>query len=263
MNAHRSGSTRILVGASSYIDASAAMRLLGRLMGTWQPSLGGVLIEDTESLAICSLPDRRIVTPSGTVVLAPSLSQIRTLIEADARAFRQSLARLAEDAGAPWTFERDRGDLIQTGLRMARAWDVLVIAHRNLHPVAGKVVLMGSPETADSPIMMMSKRLSARLNADPVILTVDTTTRQATAPKPFNRHSFATFDQALAQLARLNTQAVLVDMSRGPVRTAEDLHRIIDVARCPVFVFGTVSAARSLEHTMQIPPGPNTPEQNR
>ena len=258
MNHPPSNGTRILIGASSFVDARAALNLLSRLVRNLRPNIGGVLVEDTASLAICALPNQRIVTPSGTVALAPTLSQIRTLIEADARAFKQSLARLADDAGTPWTFERDTGDLVQTGLNMARAWDILVFAHRNLHPVAGKVVLLNASNATDGPMMEMSKLLSAHLAADRIVLTVNKKTRQAPDATTSNGQKYATLDQALAQLARLNAQAVLVDLSLGPVQTYQQLQRLIEVARCPVFVFGTVLATRLVEHTTQIPPAPDT-----
>lgn len=248
--------TRILVGASSFVDARAALHLLGRLMEKWQPSIGGVLVEDTASLAVCTLPNQRVITPGGTVAMAPTASQIRTLIEADARAFKQSLAQLAGDAGAPWTFERDIGDLVQTGLNMARAWDILIFAHRNLHPIAGKVVLLESSASADSPVRDMAKLLSAHLTAENVVLTVSETAYRTTEDQTSSRQTSATLDEALGRLARLNAQAVLVDLSRGPVHTAEELHRLIEVARCPIFVFGTVSATSLLEHTIQMPPVP-------
>lgn len=257
MNHPAASGTRILVGASSFVDARAALHLLSRLVDRLRPSIGGVLVEDTTSLAICTLPNQRIVTSSGTVALAPTISQIRTLIEADARAFKQSLAQLAGDAGAPWTFERDAGDLIQTGLHMARSWDILVLAHRNVHPVAGKVVLLESSSSADSPMAEMSKLLSAHLSAESVVLTVNKTTPGASDDKTSYNQSYATLDEALGQLARLNAQAVLVDLSLGPIQTSEELHRLIEVARCPVFIFGTVSAARLLEQTTQAPPAPN------
>lgn len=255
--------TRILIGASSFVDARAAMRLLSRLMEKWQPSIGGVLVEDTESLAVCALPNQRVITPGGKIAMAPTASQVRTLIEADARAFKKSLVELADETGAPWTFERDIGDLIQTGLNMARAWDIMIFAHRNLHPIAGKVVLLQSSASADGPMKEMAKLLSAHLGAEYVTLTVsETAHRTSDAQTPSGQIS-ATLDEGLARLARLNAQAVLVDLSRGPVHTAEELHRLIEVARCPVFVFGMMSAANLLEHTIQIPPEPTAGNRSR
>ena len=248
--------TRVLVGASSFVDASAALTLLSRLTDTWQTSIGGVLVEDTASTAICALPNQRVISPSGTIASAPSLSQIRTLMKADARAFEHSLARLATDAGAPWTFERGTGDLIQTGLFMAKAWDILILGYRTLHPIAGKVVLLQSSGAADSPMMEMSKLLSARSRAESVVLTVNKTTGRLPHGKMPKDQTYATLQEALGRLARLNAQAVLVDLSLGPVHTSEDLRRLIEVARCPVFVFGTVSAARLLEHKSQRPTAP-------
>jgi hypothetical protein len=253
--------TRILVGANSFVDARAALHLLARLTGTWQPSIGGLLVEDAVSLAICGLPNQRIVTSSGRVASAPTIAQVRTMIEADARAFKQSLARLAGDVDPHWTFERNTGDLIQTGLHMATGWDILVLAHRNIHPVAGKVVMLEPQNPTDGPMADMSRLLAAHLSAQRVVLTAQGSARPVQEDTSLRHQTYATLNEAFAHLARLNAQAVLVDLSRGPVRTSEELRHLVEVARCPVFVFGTVSAMQMLEHSTQIPPArdPRTP----
>ncbi|MFC6637293.1 hypothetical protein [Sulfitobacter sediminilitoris] len=39
------------------------------------------------------------------------------------------------------------GDLIQQGLRTALSWDILVLAHRSINAVSGKVVFFTAPSS--------------------------------------------------------------------------------------------------------------------
>ncbi len=87
---------RVLVGAGSFADASAALRIVERLPDTFRTELGGVLVEEVDTLAAYQIPKQRIVLVNGTTILAPNLSQVHSLLKADAKAFRQSLARAAE-----------------------------------------------------------------------------------------------------------------------------------------------------------------------
>jgi len=250
MNAATSGSTRILIGASSFADAAVALGLIEQVMHDLQPRLGGMLVDETASLTVSAGPGQRIISASGQVVLAPTPAQFSTLIDADARAFRNALARLAGIAGASWTFQRDIGDLIHKGLNTCAAVDILVFAHRQIHPVAGKVVVLSSPAPTDSNAMTMSRLLARQLMADHLVMT---TGAPGTGKAAGGDHP-GTLDAALTRLARINAQAVFVDLASGPVRSPAQLRRLLDVARCPVFVFGTASAARILEHTTHIPP---------
>jgi prophage DNA circulation protein len=249
-------STRITVGAGSFADASAALRLIERIIHDLRPNLGGILVEETTSLAVCDLPNQRLVSPSGQVVLAPTRAQIAALLEADARAFRQSLAKLADRAGAPWTFQRGAGDLIQMSLDTGAASDIVIFAHRNIHPVAGKIVLLSSSTATQSDVAAMSRMLAQRTSASHMMMAVDDSGETRKGPGAAHPDHFATLQKALSQLARMNAQAVLVDLSRGPVQSAEQLRSLIDVARCPVFAFGMASVTRALAHTTHIPPSP-------
>ncbi len=55
---------------------------------------------------------------------------------------------------------------------------------------------------------------------------------------------------------RTNAQAVLVDLTEGPIRSPDDLARLLEVSRCPLIVFGTSNTNTMLEHSTQIPPPP-------
>lgn len=253
MTAPANNMTRIMISASSFADAAEAMRLIERIIGDGHPTLGGVLVEEATSLAICDLPNQRVVSPSGQVNEAPSRMELGALLDADARAFRTSLGQLAQRMGAQWAFQRAFGDLVQQSLETGGACDILVIAHRKVHPVAGQVVLLSSSTGRSTEISDLSKQLAQRISARQVELVVDEGTP---APEPSQGVHFDGLDAALAHLAKLNAQAVLLDCAHGPVRTGDALRRVIDAARCPVLAFGLASLVPPIEHTTQIPPSP-------
>ena len=252
----RSG-LRILVGAGCFVDAAAALRIVARLPDGSLAGLGGVLVEESDMLATCQIPRQRVVSASGVTATAPSLAQVRALLKADAKAFQQSLARTADPTGAGWVFAQDSGELVGTALRAAKDWDVLVIGHRKVHRIPGKIVSLESPHTLPDAVSEVSDRLAKRLSADRIVFSVEPAGGEMTAPQSSDRFRFETLDRAIEALARMNAQAVLLDLARGPVRTPADLARLLEAARCPLVVFGASGMNAMLEHSTHIPSAPD------
>lgn len=261
---------RLLIGAGSFADAQAALRLAERLAETLSGDLGGLLVEETVVTEIVDRPGQRVVTSSGTVVVAPSPRQVRTLMESDARAFRDSLSGLARARTRKWSFERRQGDLIGGLRESARGWDVLLLGHRPMHQRAGRVVLISPPGGAARDAADLAHDLARALRTDLVALsfgpeTAETSATPATpktpaapaADEPRGEHEhFASEPALLARLGRLNATAVVLDLAAGPLRSYDQLRRLLDAARCPVLVFGAAGGEMSIGHTTQIPPAP-------
>ncbi|MEH6647607.1 hypothetical protein [Sulfitobacter sp.] len=246
---------RILVGAGCFVDAAAALRIVARLPGGFLAGLGGILVDEIDTLATCQIPRQRIVSASGVTAIAPSLSQVRALLKADARAFQKSLARAADPAGAGWVFAQDKGELVSTALRAATGWDILVIGYREVHQIPGKIVVLDTAGPQRDALTEVSDCLSKHLSADRIVFSVAAEGNGKTA-RPSERVAFETLDQALKALACTNAQVVLVDLAHGPVHNLVDLARLLEVARCPLIVFGTSSMNALLQHSAQIPPIP-------
>jgi hypothetical protein len=252
---------RILVGAGSFVDAAAALRIVARLPVGFLAGIGGILVEDIDTLATCQIPRQRIVSASGVMARAPSLSQVRALLKADARAFQQSLARTADPTGVGWVFAQDKGQLVSTALRAAAGWDVLLIGYRKVHQMPGKIVVLESASPPRDAVAEVADRLSKHLSADRIVFSVGTKGERNTSGPP-DRLPFETLDDALKALTHTNAQAVLVDLAHGPVHNPSDLARLLEVARCPLIVFGMSGMNALLEHSTQIPPSPNRTGQN-
>lgn len=248
---------RILVGAGSFADAAAALRIAERLAADLTADLGGVLIEEVNTLAICEIPNQRIVLISGATMIAPNRSQVRAVMQADARAFEQSLMRSARTTGATWVFARETGDLVGTALQVAVGWDILVIGYRQVHAIPGKIVVLRGDDAPNDDMEAAARVLAHQLSADQIVLTVGAGRKKA---KPINaeKHNhFRSLQEVMNVLARTNAQAVFVDLESGPVRGPDDLARLLDVSRCPVIVFGAPKLAALLDHNTKRAPAPN------
>ena len=245
---------RILVGASSFADAAAALNLARRVTTDMVQSIGGLLVDEDSTRMICALPHQRIISTRGTLLFRPSQAQLHTLMNADARAFEHLLQEIAGPAALDWSFERQVGDLVHTAMRAAAGWDVLIFGYRSCHPFAGKVVAFAPTEADGGRLMALSQSVVGRLRTDLLVFDVGSAGAQASGDERVGHAAFASVEEAIAMLARTNAQAVLIDLSRGPVRTAEHLKAVIDASRCPVIVLGTSSATPKVELKMQFPP---------
>lgn len=252
MSAAKISGLRILVGAGSYADAATALQLVERMADGFQAGLGGVLVEE-ETLEICRIPNQRIVQSSGATTRAPNLEQVRRLMQADARAFRQSLARAAGPTGADWVFSQDKGELVQASLHAAAGWDVLIIGYRKVNRLPGKIVLLQGASSTLDEMREVSARMSDRLSAARIVYSVGAGSGSGPSVTASDTLHFDTLESSLKALARTNAQAVLVDLRHGPLQTQSDLARVLEASRCPVIVFGTSATNRALEHTIQIP----------
>ncbi|MGA9254013.1 MAG: hypothetical protein WBV71_16365 [Roseobacter sp.] len=235
---------RILVGAGSFTDAAAALRIIEGFPSSLFSGLGGLFIEETDMFTACQMPHQQVVLPSGIRTLAPTVAQIKLLLRADARAFERAVSKTAQTANAGWAFAEDRGDLIATSLRAAKGWDVLLMGYRRVHPKTGKVVVLKDENTSGDTMDTVADRLSDKFSADRVALSVAPLTKTAQSTRC---RRFETLDDCLHAIARMNSLVVLLDLDQGPVHSASDLARVIGAARCPVMVFGAQSQATADE----------------
>ncbi|WP_298863912.1 hypothetical protein [uncultured Sulfitobacter sp.] len=252
MNTVSQHGLRILVGAGSFADARAALHLVRHLQGNFSAGLGGVLIEDVDMLNTCQIPDRRIILSSGTTARAPSLSKIRTLLQADARAFRHLLAQTAGPHDTNWAFSREAGELVSTALHAAQGWDVLVLGYRKAHSAPGKIVLLQTSAGSSEKITEAFRRLSKNMPDASITLSVGPDAppnRQVS-----NSHYYETFPEAMAALSRTNARALLVDLDNSPLHDHNDLLRLLEAARCPIIIFHPSRMPALLAHSTQIPP---------
>ncbi len=214
---------RMLVGAESYADAEAALRLVTILATGRSVDLGGLLVLDAALEGAPRWPGQRIVTETGMMLLAPSQDQMRSLIESEARAFRGRLNEIAHACALGCSFEAKTGDLMRSIAQAVDAWDVLLLGHRTLHRRVGPVVYLDA-----SPDYASDARSVAALLADALKTSAIALDARTGAADPKNR--------VFSRIDRLNASAVVIDAGKKPVLTLQELSLLLERARCPVVV---------------------------
>lgn len=241
--------TRILIGAGSYADAQTAIHLAEQLAGMLPTEMGGVLIEDSLFVGMARLPGQRVITSNGTLLVAPSASQAQALIEGDARAFRQTLAKMAQTRALKWTFEQRRGDLIGSLCDAARGWDILLLGYRRLHRRHGRVVVIAPPVEPSPALNRLAVDLADALHTDILTLAVngrsDLPRETVQTTSTTNRIELDNDDGLLSCLNRINAAAVIVDMKAGPLHHQYQLRQLLNAARCPVVVLGATGKSQT------------------
>lgn len=239
---------RILVGANSFADAVTALQIARAVAAEFAASLGGLLVDDDDIRAVCALPHQRVISASGALLLSPSQAQIRTLMNAEARAFRQLLQQIADPAALDWSFDQQMGDLVGTTMAAAVGWDTLIFGYRSSHPFVGKVVALEPSRPDDGRLGALAETLARQLQTELVVFDVGAGAR----PHPARRR-FVDPQDAIAALNQMNAQAVLIDLSRGPIRSPGSLRKLIAAARCPVIVLGASAATPRVVHDTHFP----------
>ncbi len=253
MSAAPKSSRRILIGAGSFADARAALRLVDRLAEGLVTEVGGMLVEETVVAELADLPRQRVITSSGTFVVAPSRRQIRTVIESDARAFRKMLSAMSQPQ--KWTFERRHGELISGLCEAAKGWDLLLLGHREIHRLTGRVVLIVPSVKASQTVEDLAEELASRLGTCTVRLSLVPAPAETPEISP-QSECYDSEDALLQRIARIHASAVVLDLSAGPLRTNDQLRHLFAAARCPIVVVGAGQGDPSIEHSTQIPPAP-------
>lgn len=254
MTGARRDSLRILIGAGSFADARAALRLVERLDENLAKELGGVFVEDTMIAELADIPRQRVITSSGTVVVAPSRHQIRTVIESDANAFRQMLSGLARQH--KWSFERRRGELISGLCEAAKGWDLLLLGYRETHRFSGHVILIAPPDNKSQSAGLFAEDLARALDAATVRMSLSPTPAPVSG-EPTDTEFFTNEDALLARIERTHASAIVLDLSAGPLRTYDQIRRLLTAGRCPIVVIDAGKGEPSLEYSIQIPPAPS------
>lgn len=235
---------RVLIGAASFVDAVEALHIANQFPHSFYTSLGGLLIEEPDTFAVCTLPNQHVISQSGTAKQAPALSEIRCMIAADARAFKQSIAMMAgpQNKNTQWVFEQNEGNLVTSALRTAAKWDILILGHRKANAFKGNIITLTGPRPMNDAMEMTAQKLSLVANKDPIGFFVAPDGGASQSLHPAHTQGFRTFEDCLAAIARTNALAVLVDLHNGPVHNHQTLSLLLEAARCPVIVFGTLRA---------------------
>lgn len=224
---------RILIGAGSYADAKAALKLAQNLVESLSAEFGGVLFEETLVADLATRPGQRVVTYGGSVTPAPSAARLRAMIDHDIKAFREALRRFATLHRRAWSFEHRQGDMIAGICAAADGWDILLLGNVPQPVSQARVVLVAPSNGTAEDARGVARKLAQDLKADFVTVAV-----QEPATAHGGALTWADESGLLKWLSRASASAIVLDATAGPFRSQTQLRRLVDAARCPVLVLG-------------------------
>ncbi|HCQ63650.1 MAG TPA: hypothetical protein DIU07_00030 [Rhodobacteraceae bacterium] len=228
---------RILIGAASYADARAALRLARQLAVTLQAEVRGLLVEEAILSDLPRLARQRVVTASGALHDVPTARQAARMIEHDAKAFQSGLAELSATARP---LERRRGDLTVAMWEDAREWDVVVYGLREFHGLGGRIVLIAPAAGTARDAADLAEDLAWAAGTTAIALGL------ATCSDTGADETFPDAAALLARISRLNCAAVVLDRAAGPIRSVDQLRALLAAAHCPVVLVGQPTGAVAL-----------------
>ena len=200
--AGRAGGTsraRVILGASCYPDAEAALVLAMELALQLGAELQGVFVRETAVLA-AGYAHSRVVSYSGRRETGLTGAAIAKAFQADARRFKGLLSARTAAAALESSFREAEGHVQEELRRISQAGDILVFGFKPILRVAGCIAVILAAGQEDSGI-------ETRFCAQPGVL--------------------------LRQLERMNPAAVIV---AAPFADLPPAVRIQDAARCPLIL---------------------------
>ncbi|MFW8595070.1 hypothetical protein [Cribrihabitans neustonicus] len=230
------GRTRVILGASCYPDAEAALQLAMELAGHLGAELQGVFVRETALLA-ATYSYARVVTYSGQQETGLSAGAMARALQADSRRFQGLLARRARAAALPSSFLEAEGHLQDALRRAARAGDLLVFGFKPMLRAAGCLALIlaegqGVPDYAARLARRTGKPLVA------LIACTGPAGAQGTGPQdasgsPIETRRCTPPETLLRHLEHMSPAAVIV---AAPPAGLPSAARIQEAARCPVVI---------------------------
>lgn len=235
--AGQGGRHRVILGASCYPDAEAALALALELARQMGAELHGVFVRETAVLA-AAYSHSRVVTYSGQRESGLTAAAIAKAFRADARRFEGLLARRAKAAALVSSFREAEGHVQEELRRSAEAGDIIISGFKPILRAAGCIALIlaegqGVPGFALWLARKTGKPLVALIACAPGA-GPGTAPGSAEQPGDVAETRFCTLpDVLLRQLEHMSPAAVIV---AAPLAGLPPPARIQEAARCPLVI---------------------------
>lgn len=226
---------RVILGATSFADAEAAMGFAIALARRLNGELMGLLIEEETFLACSSGRGTQAVMASGGAATTLSPDAMRAAYRRDARAFRKRLEEVALGSALRWSFATRQGRAPLLLSQAAKAGDLVILGYRAPKFTAGHVVaVMGAVLDADTLARAAhlaresGRGLSVLARGDMCEAVIAAAVRLGTPARVIAADDQATL---LHRLNRLHAAIVFLGDESVP---SAALPAVIELARAPV-----------------------------
>ncbi len=223
---------RVVLGATCYADADAALSVAVALARQMKAELHGLLVRDKAILSAASRPRALAVSYSGHGTTSITAETMQRAFAVDARRFESKLAATARASSLSAVFRATEGGLADALRQTVFAGDLAILGFRRATRDSGSLVLLlgegdETPAFAADLANILGKRLillrhmpgrsasyaHLAYGAGPETLSADNT------------------EDVLRHLERLSPVAVIMASHRAGHPPVSD---VINAARCPV-----------------------------
>lgn len=230
---------RVILGASCYTDAEAALSLAMELARHLDAELHGVFVRETAVLA-AAYAHSRVVSYSGQPETGLTAGTIAKAFQADAKRFEGLLSSRAKASALVSSFREAEGHVQEELRKGAQAGDILIFGFKPILRAAGCIALILAE---DRDVPEFAVRLAHKIGKPLVALIAcaDGAGPAAVAARrePAGDRMEARFctrpEAILRQLEHMSPAAVIV---AAPLAGLPSAARIQDAARCPVVMQG-------------------------
>ena len=217
---------RVILGATCYCDAEAALTIATELARHTGAELHGVLVRDEAILSITNRPFAGIVSYSGVQATEVTTDAMFRAFQADARRFEHQLLRRAKAAALQSAFREIKGRLPEAMRKTAGSGDFIIVGFKRAVRDSNDIVLViGEGTTVPEFAEALAKKFRKRLV---VLRPKDLKSDQQIENQPRDSP-----DGLLTRLDQMSPAAVVL---AEPISGLPSLMRIVDAARCPVIL---------------------------
>ncbi len=161
---------RIVISATCYPDAQAAIPLGVNLARQLNAEVEGLLVEEEAFIHYAALPSAKALSGQGRQANKVTPKAMLDAFQRDAQAFRNRLSRSAREASVTWTFQQRRGALMSLVDQMGKAADVILFGHHRSFTAPGEIVLVCGKQSPPADLMDLANRIATDLHLPLVVL---------------------------------------------------------------------------------------------
>ncbi|MDI3338084.1 hypothetical protein QKW60_16875 [Defluviimonas aestuarii] len=232
---------RVILSATCYADAEAALHLAVLLARTAGAGLHGILVSDETILSAAAHPHARAVSFSGQAVTQVTVETMHAAFRADARLFQKRLTEAAQKAVLETSFSAIRGRMMAVLARSAEARDIIVIGFRRSIKDGDALVLVLGDRDAGHDQLAFALQLSALTRKRLIVFATPRREGEVVAilaRQRGNLHEYRPYlgtANLLRELERMSPAAVIIATGQEEV---PPVGALINAARCPVVLTG-------------------------
>lgn len=233
---------RVIVSATCFADADAAIKTATRLAQAIGGEVLGILVEDEAISRFAELPFAKVLA-FPVAAHQPDMPQVnsramRIAFQRDAGDFRSILAKTARDASVDWKFESKRGQIVSIMNASARKGDFVLLGYQQARQFSGEILYISYTETMDTRLVEIGKTLASDLHVSLHTVNVIASREPEengpiVAQKPGLTHNNFDQDELMSYLQKASPSLVLFSM---PMNDDFNIRFLQDVARCSIML---------------------------